>query len=64
MCHGTDCPKKESCYRYTAKPEPYQTYFVHTPLEIDGSCEYFWENTDYSRKGKEKSKSTHSVTTQ
>lgn len=41
MCNGTDCPHKENCYRFTAKPSEYQTYFVEPPIE-DGKCDYYW----------------------
>jgi hypothetical protein len=42
MCVGTDCPQKETCYRYTAKPSEYrQSYFSVPPIK-DGKCEYYW----------------------
>jgi len=41
MCSGEECPLKESCYRYTAKPSRYQSYFFEPPIE-DGECNYFW----------------------
>lgn len=41
MCLGTDCPHKESCYRYTANPCEYQSYFTNSPIK-DGKCEYYW----------------------
>lgn len=45
MCHGTGCPVKEDCYRYTAKPNKYrQSYFTDPPVDEDGNCEYFWED--------------------
>ena len=44
MCPGTDCPLKETCYRYTAKPTQFsQSYFVDPPIK-DGECDYFWDN--------------------
>lgn len=42
MCNGTNCPLKETCYRFKAKPCEYQTYFMTPPLE-DGKCEYYWK---------------------
>ena len=45
MCEGTDCPLKERCYRFTAKPSDYQSYFVKPPgrkVEELFDCEYFW----------------------
>ncbi len=42
MCQGTNCPYKESCYRFTAKPSEYmQSYFIKPPFK-DGKCEMYW----------------------
>jgi hypothetical protein len=42
MCPGTNCPHKEKCYRFTAKPSEYtQSYFINSPIK-DGKCEYYW----------------------
>ena len=45
MCKGsigaTDCPFKEKCYRYTAKADLYQSYFIKLPL-INGKCDFYW----------------------
>ena len=42
MCEGGDCPAKEKCYRYRAKPNEFrQSYFVHPPYK-DGKCDHFW----------------------
>jgi hypothetical protein len=42
MCVGTNCPYKESCYRYTAKPSEYwQSYFTELPIK-DGECDMYW----------------------
>lgn len=40
MCRGTDCPHKESCYRYTAMPSEYQWY-LEPPIK-DGKCDMYW----------------------
>lgn len=47
MCLGTDCPHKETCYRFTAKPsEYYQSYFTEPPIK-DGKCNMYWgENAE------------------
>ncbi len=43
MCPGTDCPHKENCYRYTAKPSKYaQSYFVEAPIKDGGKCDHYW----------------------
>ena len=42
MCVGRDCPKKNTCYRYTAFPSEYrQSYFVGVPYKGKG-CTYYW----------------------
>lgn len=44
MCKGTDCARKEECYRHMAKPTPHwQSYFVTPPFKEDGSCQHFWK---------------------
>jgi hypothetical protein len=46
MCLGTDCPYKETCYRYTAKPSEYQSWFIEAPIK-DGKCDMYWgENAE------------------
>ena len=42
MCSGKDCPLKETCYRYKAKPDEYQSYFMEPPYK-DGECNHYWE---------------------
>ena len=47
MCPGTDCPHKEKCYRYTANPIEYQSYFMEAPIK-QGKCEMYWgENSQF-----------------
>jgi hypothetical protein len=46
-CNNEECPKKDTCYRYTSKPDEMQSYSKFKPND-DGQCEYFWENTQYS----------------
>jgi hypothetical protein len=42
MCKGTNCPHKESCYRFTAKSNKYrQAYFIEPPIK-DGKCDMYW----------------------
>ena len=41
MCRGEKCPLKEICYRHTAKPDRYQSYFAQSPV-LGGTCKYFW----------------------
>lgn len=46
MCSGLDCPLKETCYRYTAKPNEFrQSYFINSPYDKENEkCDYFYEN--------------------
>lgn len=46
LCNGDGCSKKEQCYRFTAKPSSYQTYFASPPLEKNGDCSFYWNNYD------------------
>jgi hypothetical protein len=47
MCPGTNCPYKETCYRFTAKPSEYwQSYFMEPPIK-DGKCDYYWGDTQH-----------------
>jgi hypothetical protein len=38
-CHGTDCPIKQGCYRFTSKPSQWQSYFTTSPNK-GNSCKY------------------------
>lgn len=42
MCKGKDCPLKETCYRYKAKPSDLQSYFIEPPYK-DDKCTHYWE---------------------
>ena len=46
MCNGTNCPKKEECYRFTVQANEYrQSYFCEVPFKIvenKFTCEMFW----------------------
>ncbi len=41
MCPGTNCPYKETCYRYTAKPSDCQSWFMEAPIK-EGKCDVYW----------------------
>lgn len=41
MCRGVNCPLKDKCYRFMAKPDDYQAYFAISPIK-DGKCDYYW----------------------
>jgi len=45
MCKGDNCPLKEKCYRFIARPSEYgQTWFTEPPIK-DGECDRFWDAT-------------------
>jgi hypothetical protein len=48
MCKGEDCPKKQTCYRYRAIPNPLRQAYgdFHLELEDGGQCGYYWDITD------------------
>ena len=43
MCKGIGCEAKETCYRYKAEPNEYQSYFLESPIENNG-CKYYYFN--------------------
>lgn len=53
MCKGTNCPLKESCYRFTAPENEYrQSYFMNPPIEfVDNKavCRDYWNNSRFSK---------------
>lgn len=42
MCMKEDCPMNMKCYRFTAKPNDWQSYGAFKP-DDDGTCTHFWE---------------------
>ena len=43
-CNGTNCPLKETCYRYTSEPnEHWQAYGDFSYNEETNECEYYWK---------------------
>lgn len=43
MCQGTDCPLRDRCYRFVAKPDKlWQSYFANVPYDsATNQCEAF-----------------------
>ena len=54
MCKSRNCPLRETCYRYTAAPNPYrQAYFTNEPIKE--LHEGFWDCDQWiDNKGKPK----------
>lgn len=45
-CNGTNCPNKETCYRFTAPSSEYrQSFFVEVPLKSDNTCDEYWKES-------------------
>ena len=71
MCAGGNCPSKETCFRYTAKPSCMQSYFAEIPHCTDFCVFYLhdWrkENEHFEKKrgidGKDSEGSTSTDTT-
>ena len=43
MCDGHGCPRRASCYRHTAKENPYwQPRYSVPPFKADGTCDRYW----------------------
>lgn len=44
MCVSRGCPKKNECYRYTAKPDKYyQSYADYGKICLENDYKYFWK---------------------
>ena len=57
-CFGTDCPLKDSCYRYTAPSgDIQQSYLGEVPYKIQThSCDFYWPRGESEGKSKQKFK--------
>jgi len=44
MCSGAGCPLKKDCYRFTANPSDYQSYFMSPPFQ-GNKCEMYWDDS-------------------
>jgi len=50
-CKGTNCPNKETCYRFTAISNEYrQSFFAEVPLKSDNTCDEYWDNKDWIKQ--------------
>lgn len=44
-CVGVDCPLRDTCYRYTSKPDKYwQSYGDFSFDKENNECKYYWKN--------------------
>lgn len=44
MCSNECCPMRFKCFRYIAKPSPYQSFSRFEPKEY--KCDHFWPVND------------------
>jgi hypothetical protein len=43
-CKSTECERRHTCYRYVSDPYHFrQSYFSESPMNEDGSCNYYWD---------------------
>jgi len=47
MCKDETCPKKETCYRFTAIPDEY--WQMYADFKYTTYCEHYWK-TDFKPK--------------
>ena len=45
MCRDSNCPLKDTCYRFKANPSFMQSYFLDSP-RTEKDCEYYWEDKE------------------
>lgn len=43
MCSDSECPSRESCYRFTAKANEYRQAYADFKHDADGKCSFFIE---------------------
>lgn len=48
MCADNECPVRETCYRFKAKPSEYRQSYgefdrLNNPGIAEGSCSYYWK---------------------
>jgi len=51
MCQNHKCPKRETCYRYTAEPSNWQSYTVFTSDTVD-NCYIRDYNAEHKKRVK------------
>lgn len=42
MCRRGDCPKKNTCFRYLAFPDEFQSYVIINKPILDDDCDLYW----------------------
>jgi hypothetical protein len=61
MCSGKGCNRSDKCYRHTAPyNEHWQSTFVKPPINDDGSCDSYWDNSKWQQLKSTAKRSTKS----
>lgn len=47
-CQDSTCPKKDTCYRWTAPASDYQSYFAKSP-RVGAVCFYHWRTDEWAQ---------------
>lgn len=42
MCRRRDCAKKNTCFRYLAFPNEYQSYIMIQQQDLSEGCDMYW----------------------
>lgn len=42
MCNRSDCGKKDTCFRYLADADEYQSYIIQKKLNLKDGCDMYW----------------------
>ena len=52
MCKNEKCTKKETCYRFKAKPNKYRQSYGGFQQDSKGECKHYWEDKRKEQKFK------------
>jgi hypothetical protein len=51
LCSNKECPMAETCFRATAKPNPYWQNYTRFENTDDDECQYYWPNSELIHHG-------------
>ena len=50
-CKGTNCPLKNTCYRYiSATNLGWQAWLIDVPFKEDNTCELYWKTNEQTKQ--------------
>jgi len=47
MCYGNNHWKCDTCRRKTDNPNSWDSYYIKPPMQSDGICDAYWQDTDW-----------------